>query len=238
MDVLQFIVITYGRAKNHMVGYTGGDGVKDLPMFTTENGVASLTLREIPYSKRAYIRIQSSVESRKLLQECVDFCRAVGAEEIYAAGDSLETMLPHYTDILEMCALRTNFPDTDATAVQVEEQQLLLFREIYNEKMRNVPNAAHFTDRDSRDMLKGQCGYVVIQQNKVIGIGIAADNTVEMLASLERGKGSDVLSALAMRLCSEQVRVIVASANLKAMALYESLGFKTVNIIGRWFKIV
>ena len=110
--------------------------------------------------------------------------------------------------------------------------------EIYNEKMRNVPNAAHFTDRDSRDMLKGQCGYVVMQQNKMIGIGIAADNTVEMLASLERGKGSDVLSALAMRLCSEQVRVIVASANLKAMALYERLGFKTINVIGRWFKIV
>ena len=36
---------------------TGVDRMKDIPAFTTENGIASLILREIPYREEAYIRI-------------------------------------------------------------------------------------------------------------------------------------------------------------------------------------
>ena len=61
--------------------------MKDIPVFHTEYGVASLFLREIPYRKRAHIKIQSSLEPDKLLEECIGFCRACGAEWIDAAGD-------------------------------------------------------------------------------------------------------------------------------------------------------
>ena len=60
--------------------------MKDIPLFTTEFGIASLTLNEIPYSRKAYFRIQDSAQPEQFVEECRDFCRAVGAEEIYATG--------------------------------------------------------------------------------------------------------------------------------------------------------
>ena len=60
--------------------------MRDFPVFTTENGVGSLVLKEIPYRKVAYITIQDSLFPEAFLSECVDFCRAVGAERIYACG--------------------------------------------------------------------------------------------------------------------------------------------------------
>ena len=43
--------------------------MKDIPVFTTENGAASLILREIPYRKRAHIRLQATREPEALLEE-------------------------------------------------------------------------------------------------------------------------------------------------------------------------
>lgn len=212
--------------------------MKDMPMFITDYGVASLTLRELPYSKRAYIRVQSSDDVQKLLKECADFCRAVGAEEIYATGESFDIAFPYHTDILEMNCLRSALPETDAVAVLVEDQQLSMFKDIYNEKMQNIPNAAYFSIQDAKDMLNNQCGYIVRQNGNLIGIGIAADDTIQMLAALEPGKGKDVLSALSMRLQSDIVRVEVASANTKAMTLYNRLGFQTSQALARWYKIL
>jgi histidinol-phosphate/aromatic aminotransferase/cobyric acid decarboxylase-like protein len=69
--------------------------MKDLPMFTTQNGVASLTLREIPYQQTAYIKLQATRQPKELLEECVGFCRAVGAEKIYASGHEILENYPH-----------------------------------------------------------------------------------------------------------------------------------------------
>ena len=34
--------------------------MKDFPMFTTEYGIASLVLKEIPYKKEAYIMLRAT----------------------------------------------------------------------------------------------------------------------------------------------------------------------------------
>ena len=47
--------------------------MKNFPFFTTEYGVAALTLREIPYQGKAYIKILDTQEPEQLLKECVDF---------------------------------------------------------------------------------------------------------------------------------------------------------------------
>ena len=59
--------------------------MKDFPVFTTENGVASLVLKEIPYRRCAYIILRDSLEPEALLAECISFCRACGAERVFAA---------------------------------------------------------------------------------------------------------------------------------------------------------
>ena len=57
--------------------------MRDFPVFTTENGVGSITLKEVPYKGIAYIKIQSSQQPCEFLEECVDFCISAGADRIY-----------------------------------------------------------------------------------------------------------------------------------------------------------
>ena len=60
--------------------------MKDLQVFTTEHGAASLILKEIPYRKLAFIHIQDVQPGglEEHLKECVSFCRMAGAERILA----------------------------------------------------------------------------------------------------------------------------------------------------------
>ena len=88
--------------------------MKDLPVFTTQNGVASLTLREIPYQQTAYIKLQATRQPKELLEECVGFCRAVGAEKIYASGHEILENYPFHTAIVQMQCLKESVADTDA----------------------------------------------------------------------------------------------------------------------------
>ena len=88
--------------------------MKDMPLFTTEYGVASLTLSQIPYTKQAYIRIQATAEPERLLTECIDFCKAAGAEHIFATGHSVCEKYPEHTKLLRMQADRSSIGETDA----------------------------------------------------------------------------------------------------------------------------
>ena len=75
-----------------MVWYAFGEGgadMKNIPMFTTENGVASLILQEIPYRREAYVHIRSTAAPEAFFRECVDFCKMAGAEKIYLTGHPL-----------------------------------------------------------------------------------------------------------------------------------------------------
>ena len=56
--------------------------MKDIPVFTTEYGVASLILSQIPYREEGYIHVQSRLEPKLLLEECSQCLRAGGAERI------------------------------------------------------------------------------------------------------------------------------------------------------------
>ena len=74
--------------------------MKDFPCFATDDGVASLILKEIPYRQEAYIRFQDVQPGRfaPFLQECVSFCRMAGAEKIYAQGhEELSQYPPPFT---------------------------------------------------------------------------------------------------------------------------------------------
>ena len=95
--------------------------MKDIPMFTTEYGVASLFLREITYRGRAHIKIQSTLEPEKLLEECVSFCRMCGAEWIDAAGDEYLEKYPLITSILAMQCDRSRIGETDACLFPVTD---------------------------------------------------------------------------------------------------------------------
>ena len=212
--------------------------MRDFPLFTTENGVGSLVLKEIPYRGIAYIIIRDSSFPTEFLDECRDFCCAVGAETIYASGHEILCDYPLYTAVVQMAAPVDMIPDTDASIFPVTEKTFKRFRELYNERMKNVDNAAYMSERDAQDMLTRGDGYFVHRNQKLLGIGIASGDSIVCVASVVPGSGREVVQALAHALTCDRVKLEVASTNHRAIRLYESMGFIKTTELSRWHKII
>ncbi len=212
--------------------------MKDFPVFTTEYGAASLVLREIPYLQNAYITVQHSLEPEKLLEECVSFCRACGAEGIYATGHAYLQKYPLHTAMLRLHRDVAGLPDTDAALWPVQAHTLEHWRSIYNEKVRRFPNGAWMTEADGAEMLKKGDGYFVHRGDILLGIGKASGGEIDWVAAVEPGAGREVVLALIHALTEPVCSLTAASANEKAMKLYESMGFLPVQEISRWYKVM
>ena len=117
------------------------------------------------------------------------------------------------------------------------DQTVRRWREIYNEKMKHVDNAAYMSERDATEMCKRGDGYFVHTDGELLGIGIAADDRIACIASVKPGSGREVVCALKNALMCERVVLDVASTNLRAIRLYESLGFVQTAELSRWYKI-
>ena len=212
--------------------------MKDMPMFTTEYGVASLILREIPYQQTAYIRMQSSLEPEKLLRECVSFCRMVGAEKIFVMGDPCLEAYPFHTAMYRMVCHKDSLGDTDAALWPVQAATAAEFQRIFNRKTPSIPNGAWMTDQDTREMLRNGEGYFVHREDQLLGIGRVAGGELRFVASVSPGAGQDVVKALCHAVTEDTVELIVASENKKAMALYQTLGFVPVEELSRWYQVL
>ena len=208
--------------------------MKNISVFTTQYGVASLILKEIPYRGEAYIKIQDSNEPEKLLKECWDFCRAVGAQRIYASGHCWLEKYPLHTSIYKMAAVRDALPDTDAALMPVTDKTLEQWRTIYNNRMADVANASYMTESDARKMLADGDGYFVHRRESLLGIGKASGDRIDAVISCVSGAGYDVVLALNHALSCDQVQLEVASANRRAVALYERIGFIKTAEISTW----
>lgn len=211
--------------------------MKDIPVFDTEHGVASLFLREIPYRQRAHIKIHSSQEPEKLLEECIGFCRACGAEWIDAAGHDYLEKYPLITALYIMTRDRDSMPQTDACLFPVTESTVGKWLDIYNERMADVPNCAYMDSVDGRELLKSGDGYFIHRDGRLLGIGKAKDDFIDAVASVVPGMGETVVLALASALTSDTVRLMVAGANERAVRLYERMGFLKVKEVSRWYRV-
>ena len=212
--------------------------MKDLPMFTTQYGVASLFLREIPYRGRAHIKIQSSLDPEKLLEECVAFCRMCGAEWIDAAGHDYLEKYPLITALWAMQCPREALAETDACLFPVTDQTVQQWLTIYNERMADVPNAAYMDSRDGRELLNTGDGYFVHRNGQLLGIGKAKGDFIDTVISVEPGSGETVLRALCSALQCETVRLWVAAENHRAVRLYQRLGFVKTKELSRWHRVL
>ena len=212
--------------------------MKDIPMFTTEYGVASLFLKEIPYRGRAHIKIQSSLEPEKLLEECIAFCRMCGAEWIDAAGHDYLENYPLITALWAMQCDRAAIPEADACLFPVTEETVPHWLDIYNERMADIPNAAYMDSRDGKELLKTGDGYFIHRDGKLLGIGKAAGDFIDTVIATEPGAGECVVRALASALNCETVRLWVASANTRAIRLYERMGFVKNKELSKWYRVL
>lgn len=216
----------------------GGEFVNDIPIFTSEYGVASLFLREIPYRGRAHIKIQSSQEPEKLLEACISFCKACGADWIDAAGHTYLEKYPLITTLSRMQRPKEGLPHTDACLFPVTEETVGKWLEIYNARMADVPNAAFMDSADGRELLKTGDGYFVHRDGALLGIGKARDGFLDTVISTVPGMGETVVLALAELLQSESISLMVADANTRAVRLYERMGFVKTKELSRWYRVL
>ena len=209
----------------------------DIPMFTTETGVASLVLNQIPYTHCAYIRIQDTAEPAVFVKECSDFCRAAGAEAVFATGHPYLLTQPVHCVVMQMQCDVAILQQGDACLFPVCEETAEQWRAIYNERMANVPNAAYLTKRDVQRILAQGSGYFVHKDGKLLGIGVASEGRIDAVISTEKGAGHQVLCALAGVLTRDTAQVEVASTNEPAIRLYQKAGFIKTREIDTWHKI-
>ena len=212
--------------------------MKDFPFFTTENGIASVTLKEIPYTKTAYIKILDTLHPERLVEECVGFCKMAGAEEIFGSNHPILEQYPIHTQILQMSRLREGLPETDAALFPVTEQTLDSWREIYNDRMSDVPNFSYMSVSESKALLQRGNGYFVHRGEVLLGIGIASGEKIDVVISVQPGFGEDVLLALNHVLSGDRAVLEVASTNGKAIRLYERMGFMKNCEVSRWFRLL
>jgi hypothetical protein len=213
--------------------------MRDFPIFTTEFGVSSLILKEIPYRGEAYIRIRDVSEGffNEHLAECVSFCRMCGAEHIFAEGNEALSEYPLYTAVCRMQG--TAQPDTDriTSLFPVTEETAGKWRGIYNEAMRSVDNAGTLESRDEKQIITGGEAYFVHDRGELLGIFWLEENKLLAVAAVQKGAGERVMHTMMSLREGEALELEVASTNTRAIKLYEKLGFLMTAELTRWYRV-
>ena len=213
--------------------------MRDFPIFTTDYGVSSLVLKEIPYKNTAYICIRDVQPEFFVehLTECVSFCRMAGAERIYASGHEKLGDCPLYTAVYEMRGMSWVDREKLVNLFPVTEATVGKWRSIYNERMRPVDNSGTLEGRDEKRILESGGAYFVHMEGSLLGIGWVEDQKLLAVAATEKGAGETVMHTLMSLIEGSTMTLEVASTNEKAIRLYEKLGFLKTAEISRWYDV-
>ena len=211
--------------------------MRDFPMFTTEYGVASLILKEVPYRQEAYIIIQSTETPEELLRECISFCRMVGAEKIYARGHEFVERYPVHCDILEMRGSIDVDEEKILNLWPVTEENIGSWRQFLNEHLRHIDNAGTLEKAGEKEILELGGAYFVHSAGKLLGAGWLLEGELKVIAA-EPGFGDQVFHTLLSVEQPEQLELQVASTNLRAIRFYEKMGMIKTAQLRRWYRVL
>lgn len=204
--------------------------MKDIPIFTSSGGIATLILREIPIKGEGYVLLRSVFTTTDaLLRECADFCVAAGAERVFVSGQEGLSHLPVYACLIERTLPRNQIPPTEAIAVPIQSEDADRWASQYNEKFRTVPSA--------QSCRKPENAYDIYLHGKHIGIGQIHDSKLDSVAALEPHMGQACVSALAAQCKGETLHLLCAVENLPAMKLYDRMGFSVGPIKECWYQV-
>lgn len=213
--------------------------MKDFPLFTTDYGVASLILKEVPYRELAFIHIREVQPGgfEEHLKECVSFCRMVGAERILAKGHEELDRYPLHSIVYKMSMpLETREPE--ACLWPVTEETVTAWREIYNKGMRPFDNHATMTAHDEKKILQSGGAYFVHRDGQLLGIGWMEGNELLAVVSTVPGMGETVARTLFTTVEADTVTLQVVSINERAIRLYERMGFIITGEVSRWYRVL
>lgn len=217
--------------------------MNNIPLFPSQGGTASLILREIPYSGKAYILFQTVIPENlePMISECTAFCRACGAETCFVTRkDSSDSLpLPHSHDILLLSTDKSRLPQgSPIRLVPIQEDNDSIYINLYNRCFDSVSGAA-FYDRGQirRIYLLHQKAFLALMENGTpFGFGELHENELAAVGVLPeyRGRGYDLTLALLQHCPGPEITLSVASDNSAALKLYGKLGFIQKELLSRW----
>ena len=217
--------------------------MKNIPVFTGQFGLASLIFREVPWCGRAYIIVRSvwNGKTAEFLEECRQFCRVVGAEEIYASWELEELPAEHAYDMIAMEREKAGLPlpsrELDLEVLTPENGQDYLT--VYNTCFRDLPSAASYDKTDLKRLYEEDCAFLVRLDGQPAAVAEISREGLEGIAVLPRfrGLGYDLALTVLPMVPDLTLRLKVSDANAPAMALYERLGFRKTHVISRWWRL-
>ncbi len=212
-------------------------------MFSSQGGTASLILREIPFSKKAYIILGTVVEENldAMIRECRSFCRACGAEICYISRPGGSLPLPHAHDILRLSAKKADLPQGESVSLAgIQEDNDSIYISLYNQCFSDVSGAAFYDRKQIQRiyLLRQKAFLALLPDGTPYGFGELHDNELSAIGVLPeyRGRGYDLALALLRHCPGPEITVTVASDNPAALRLYEKLGFRMAETVSKWYK--
>ena len=213
--------------------------MKDIPFFQWEDCVATLALSEIPYRQKAYILVRLCPEEKlhSFLAECAAFCSVAGAAEIYASAEPAPAWLPHAYDLVLYACPAKQLQPISKTAVltSLDKDNQSRFLQVQRTCFCQVDGAATYDWQDCKRMLQSHSGYLWLEGTTVIGIGEIRGSEICTVAVTRPGCGEAMVRALATQTVGQSVIVQTASTNLRAIRLYERLGFRRTKTVSSWY---
>ena len=215
--------------------------MKDIPVFTGVHGVATLILSQIPWSGCGYVMVRSVWDDEKaFLDECLGFCRACGAEHVYASWELAELPAPHGYDMVQLRMKKSELPKGEPVELEdLTEDNAEHFLDIYNTCFLPIPNAAAYGKKDIERLLGEETAYLVRQDGEYAAIAEISKEGLEAVAVLPRyrGLGYDLCRTVLENVPSTVLKLKTASVNDRALALYRRLGFADEQVVSCWWKL-
>lgn len=215
--------------------------MQNIPVFTAANGLASLILREIPYSGRSYVMLRSVWNGgvKALVEECAAFCRMAEAETVYVSQDCEELPFPHAYDMVELSCRREDLPPLaePVRLIPLTADRAEQWRAVYNGCFLPIAGAAAYDRREMNRLLKDKTAFWVEQDGMCAAIVEQKTDGLAAIAVLPefRGMGTAVALTALRQLHAPVLTVRTASTNGPALAMYGRLGFTQTKTVSRWW---
>lgn len=215
--------------------------MKNIPVYTSPHGTATLILREIPMTGRAYVVLRTVISDVQALgADCARFCCMCGAQNVYMSAEEALYFLPHAYDILQLHVEQEALPPGGtADLLPIAPENDSIYQRIYNRCFQSVSHALLYDRRQIQRIYdQNQQAFLALnQQGKPYGIGELHGNILAAVAVLPkyRGMGTDLTLTLLKRCPGPDVELTVASDNKPALALYEKLGFRVCGVESHWY---
>ena len=220
--------------------------MKNIPVFMSPGGTASLILHEIPHRAVGYVRLLTVRQLDVLLADCAAFCRDCGAGTVLASrGPEPLEGLPHAHDMLLLRAEKASLPPParPVTLRPMDERNDAIYQRTYNRCFSQVPGALTYDRAEIRRIYdRGQQAFLAVDEREnVLGMGELHGSELAAVGVLPefrgQGTGRELVLSLLERCPGPEIHLTAASVNEAALALYDALGFTVYDCISRWYEV-